>query len=360
MYKKVLKFIFIGLVVTLINVNYIYASSGALKKNSIKTCPDGKTYGYHGSDKHWHEAEATNVSSGWSAVGGVLPGDPCPSENTSTQEQNNNSSNSSSNTGTNNSEIYNSNINNNSSEMNNINNISDENDGSNQINTTTQAKSNDTGISYLSINDKQITPITDTIDYTITDYTVNVVVKLNDNKASYEIQQGETKNLAKNKINEIKIIVTAEDGTQKTYTLNIKRKNVESKVRLATLKVNNYSVDIRDDNQLSISVFNSDKKLNIEYELTDKNAKLIILKDDNEIKDGEDLIIGKNNFKLTIVDKNEDTYDYNLTVTRMTKAENIISYILTFEILGGVGCLVYFIIKKLKNNKVITNSNENK
>ena len=33
----------------------VYASSGALKKNSIITC-EGKTYGYHGKDHHYHEA----------------------------------------------------------------------------------------------------------------------------------------------------------------------------------------------------------------------------------------------------------------------------------------------------------------
>ncbi len=34
----------------------INATSGALKASSIKTCPDGYEYGYHG-DGHWHFAE---------------------------------------------------------------------------------------------------------------------------------------------------------------------------------------------------------------------------------------------------------------------------------------------------------------
>lgn len=57
-----------------------FATTGALKRDSIKKCPDGKHYGYHTSKGkiHWHEAEASNASSGWSAIGPVLSGDPCP------------------------------------------------------------------------------------------------------------------------------------------------------------------------------------------------------------------------------------------------------------------------------------------
>ena len=61
----------------------VYASSGALKKNSIKTCPNGVTYGYHAKDKHWHVAERSNTSSGWSAVGDAFYYDPCPNDSSS-------------------------------------------------------------------------------------------------------------------------------------------------------------------------------------------------------------------------------------------------------------------------------------
>lgn len=55
------------------------ASSGALKKASIKQCPNGKYYGYHSKDNHWHEAEKSDTSSGWTAIGPVISGDPCTS-----------------------------------------------------------------------------------------------------------------------------------------------------------------------------------------------------------------------------------------------------------------------------------------
>ncbi len=72
------KFVVFILLLIMVLPNNVLATSGALKSNSIKTCPNGITYGYHGSDNHWHVAEKSNVKSGWSAVGDALPGDPCP------------------------------------------------------------------------------------------------------------------------------------------------------------------------------------------------------------------------------------------------------------------------------------------
>ena len=76
----------------------VSASSGALKKDSIKTCPNGVTYGYHGPDNHWHVAEKSNVKSGWSAVGEALSGDPCPSGNNSSSKTSTRNSNTSTST----------------------------------------------------------------------------------------------------------------------------------------------------------------------------------------------------------------------------------------------------------------------
>ena len=68
----------------IINVEIVNATSGALKSNSVKTCPNGKLYGYHGNDKHWHEAEYTprDKGSNYTAIGDPIYGDPCPKEET--------------------------------------------------------------------------------------------------------------------------------------------------------------------------------------------------------------------------------------------------------------------------------------
>ena len=124
------------------------ASAGALKGDSIKTCPNGKIYGYHGSDRHWHEAKKTNVKSGYSAIGPVLNGDPCPNGSNSSSGTNNiqnknhsNSSNNQTNDTLNKSETSNGN-------NVNITNPTDDSE-TNTINNKENSVSNDTSIKRL-------------------------------------------------------------------------------------------------------------------------------------------------------------------------------------------------------------------
>ena len=79
-HKRLLRAIIATIAISILFVPSTFATTGALKRASIKKCPDGKHYGYHTSKGkiHWHEAIKSNVSSGWSAIGPVLSGDPCP------------------------------------------------------------------------------------------------------------------------------------------------------------------------------------------------------------------------------------------------------------------------------------------
>ena len=56
----------------------VYATSGQLRKDSIKTCPNGVTYGKH-SD-HWHVA-LVNEDGKYFASGSPINSDPCPRTN---------------------------------------------------------------------------------------------------------------------------------------------------------------------------------------------------------------------------------------------------------------------------------------
>ena len=68
----------LAIVIVILFVPATYASSGALRRATIKQCLNGVYYGIHGGDNHWHQAEQSNVSSGWSAVGDAFYHDPCP------------------------------------------------------------------------------------------------------------------------------------------------------------------------------------------------------------------------------------------------------------------------------------------
>lgn len=54
----------------------VSATSGSLKKDTIKEC-EGNLYGQHGSDNHWHIA-IQNENGSYSAKGDALKSDPCP------------------------------------------------------------------------------------------------------------------------------------------------------------------------------------------------------------------------------------------------------------------------------------------
>lgn len=84
--KKAISFIIIFSCLFVSNVN---ATSGALRKDSIKTCSNGITYGNHSSNDeiHWHEAKKDNdVSSGWIAIGDPIYNDPCSDSNSSNSD----------------------------------------------------------------------------------------------------------------------------------------------------------------------------------------------------------------------------------------------------------------------------------
>lgn len=323
-------FILIVFVWTLtLNVSNIYASPGALRKNSIKPCSDGLNYGYHGDGNggtHWHVAEAhSEMSSGWAAVGEPIATDPCPDYNVSNTIQTNSINNYYTNT-TNNIAI-------------------------NTISNVVAKKSNDTGISKIVINYDIIEKISDIMEYVSKTKKVDIKVTTNDKKATYEII-GDIQDLSKDKVNEISIIVTAEDGTQKTYILNITRKNVESSVRIRTLSINQKSVYIDyKDNIDKVSLPSDQEKLNIEYELTTNNAKLVIIKDGQEVENGSDIQVGVNNYQLKIIDEDDNEFIYELTIEKMSQSEEITNMLLGGAVTAG-GISTYVIYKKRKKSNI--------
>ncbi len=76
--KKVLGLVFVIIISFILNL--ISVDAAALRKNSIKTCPNGVKYGYYvsGGTNHWHVAQECDSFSGWCPNGEELSGDPCP------------------------------------------------------------------------------------------------------------------------------------------------------------------------------------------------------------------------------------------------------------------------------------------
>lgn len=309
----------------------VNASSGALRKNSIKMC-NGLIYGQHSSDNHWHVAEESDGR--YYATGNPIYSDPCGSSNNSSYSN----SSSSNNTESSSSANYNSN-----SESNSNSNISvTKNDYNSTANVNSSSeieeiKSNDNTLKRVIIDGKDMN-VNDNIDYSTKKEKIIIKATTNNEKAKYEIKNNSTLKIGENKI---LIEVTAEDGTTKIYNINVKREKVLSSDNGIKVNINGEDIKFR-KNKAIIYVGSTEKKLKIDYTLNDKNAKV-------EMNTIEELKTGDNELKIKVFAEDGTEGKYEITIHKNTKLEEIISTIFAFIIIGGMGYGIYYVIKKVKN-----------
>lgn len=371
--RKYITFLLIMFIACNLNVN---ASSGRLRKDSIKTC-NGITYGQHSSDNHWHVA-SENSDGSYSATGNPIYSNPCNhSDNSSSNNSSNNSgSDSSSNSNTskekdsntssnnnessgsastdNNSSNSNSSSNNNNSTTDNTTNNGNSNNINNNNNSNTSSnkkedennpikqeeiKSNDNTLKVIVIDGKEV-DVSDNINYSTTKEKVNIEVTTTDTKATYEIKNNSTLSIGENKIS---IEVIAEDGTTKTYNLNINREIVLSSETGINVVINGEEVKF-DNYKSTVYVSSSSQTITFDYTLKDKNAK-VEMNELSELKSGDNII----NIKVIAEDGTEQQYE--ITIHKYTQVEDTISNIIVFGIFGGIGYGIYYIIKKLNKKK---------
>lgn len=346
----------------------VNASSGALRKASIKTC-NGITYGQHSSDNHWHVAEESDGK--YYATGDPIYSDPCSSNSNSSNTDNSSNSGSSSNNSSNNNnsggESSNSNssssnnsgssssTNNNASSNNNNNSGTSSNNSSSSSNNNTsttkpnsssssnansstekeEIKSNDNTLKIIIIDGKEI-DVEDNIDYSTTKEKITIKATTNDKKAKYEIKNNSTLEIGENKIS---IEVTAEDGTTKTYNINVKRDKILSSDTGIKVIINEEEVNFS-NNKATIYVSATETNLKIDYTLNDENAKV-------EMDKIEELKTGDNELKIKVIAEDGTEKEYEIIIHKYTKSEETISTILGLAIIGGMGYGIYYVIKKV-------------
>lgn len=296
MKKKVLFGIFV--IAFVINFNVVEASSGFLRKDSIKSC-NGITYGQHGSDNHWHVA-IENSGGGYNASGNPIYQDPCANFSSSGS--------------------YNS-------------------DTQNNSNPVIVPKSSDVSLNKVVLNDDEI-PIQDIMSYETKEESVSLIVVTNDSKSIATYDSLVDLNIGNN---EVIINVTAEDGTNKNYLLNINRIRNLSSNNNAIIRVDNEVINFNNGESAVINVLSSVDKLDIDYTLEDNKAKAKII--DNNLKEGENKVI------IRVTAENGDVKDYIINVDKSNFLEDVISTIVSIAILVGFCYLIYLFIKKRKLKK---------
>ena len=196
-------------------------------------------------------------------------------------------------------------------------------------------KSSDNTLKSVKIDGEEIV-VADRMQYETNKMNVTISVETNDSNATTDIDDGYLV-VGENNIN---ITVTAEDGSKKDYILTIKRLSDNTNIKI---KIDGEEIEFV-NNKASVMVSSNTKKLDYKYELEDKNAKVEITGDKN-------LEYGDNILKFTVTAEDGTEEVYELTVDKSTKAEEVISGVLSIGLIGGAGYGIYYAVKKKKGRK---------
>lgn len=181
-------------------------------------------------------------------------------------------------------------------------------------------KSSNNNLSNLSVSGHEINFNKNTTTYTLETTSSKVTVSATKEDQYATISGTGTKNLSFG-LNTIKVVVTSEAGTKKTYTINITRKDTRSDdAKLSSLKVNNTNINIT-PNQ---TIYNT----SVEKDITKAQISATTNNDKATFTTGYgprtvNLSYGQNTFKLIVKSEKGTTRTYTINITRKdTRSSN--------------------------------------
>lgn len=184
---------------------------------------------------------------------------------------------------------------------------------------------------------------------------LNISASAASSKAKVNISNSSLKNMEIGKTNTVSIAVTAEDGSMKVYTINIKRSEYSSETDLKQLTVNGKDLLTQntDTGEFKITVDKDTDRLDISAIPMSEGSKIKIIGNEN-LKDGKNSVI------VEVTDKNGFTKSYKIDVEK--ESDNaILSFLKDYWILLLLGLLLLLLILLIsylnRNNKTIIYNN---
>ncbi len=191
--------------------------------------------------------------------------------------------------------------------------------------------SSDTSLKQVIVEEQEIM-INDVMSYTTKEEQVRIQAFPIDNKASVQYEEIVSLSLG---LNEVHLVVTAENGATKDYTLNITREEVLSDNTDVKIWVDGKEVTFTNGKSSTIYLSGQDK-VDIRYELADQKSKIKITGNDK-------IPSGRSSILVEVTAENGKMQTYEIIVERTDTATSVISVILMFAIvLGGLWLYDHF------------------
>ena len=313
----------------------VLAHPGRLDKNNCHTCKTNcAKWGLDDYEYHCHNGNTYTNKNGqtYKSDGSIL------TENNKNMDASNNDNNISSSDDSLNNNVSdtndNSNNNINNTDVNSNTNNNKESSNKNNSSVYKDEKSADNTLKSITIDGKVYTEL-DNIIHNTSKEKVNIEVITRHAKATYNIKNSE--HLIEEN-NSILIVVTAENGSTKTYNIIIKKERILSSETGIDLTINNEKV-IFQNYESTVHVDSSVEELDISYILKDKNAKI-------EMDKIDDLMPGDNYLAIKVIAEDGTEQEYKITIHKSTQTEDAIYTTIGLGIIGGSGYGIYKLKKK--------------
>lgn len=206
--------------------------------------------------------------------------------------------------------------------------------------TTAPVKDNNNYLSSIKLSEGTIIFEKDNLNYEIDvqkDVTyIEVEAKTESDKSKIEIKNND--NISED--NPIEIIVTAENGEKRTYTINIAFVNGVSSNLIESMIIDGYKLDFSPEkNSYNLKIDRDVKSLEFDITLEDIDAEYEIIGNSNL----------KNGSKINIVVTGSDNKDNIYTIT-ISKSKNIAVILIVIIVIGIGGVVAYKFIRNLKSD----------